>query len=105
MTNLLLPMDVAETILGFYLRCMDAERFFEVCQAPSYRRFLLNAVHSKETENACGKLEACLKAAALQEGEEEPQQAAKPKTKTRGVASRVNHEKEETEPARVEGTH
>ena len=34
----------AETLIRFLDKCREAERFFEVCQGPSYRRFVSNAL-------------------------------------------------------------
>ena len=55
-----IPREAAEEIVRFYGKCREAEKFFEVCQAPSYRRFVDNLLSQASTKQAFDKVSASL---------------------------------------------
>ena len=52
----------AETLIRFLDKCREAERFFEVCQGPSYRRFVSNALADPALDGAYKGLRESLSA-------------------------------------------
>ena len=70
----------AETLIRFLDKCREAERFFEVCQAPSYRRFVSNAQADPALHAAYAALREGLSAErAEQRPERKKPSAEKPK--------------------------
>ena len=61
----------AETLIRFLDKCREAERFFEVCQGPSYRRFVSNALADPALAAAHKGLRESLSA---ERAEERPEQ-------------------------------
>ena len=74
----------AETLIRFLDKCREAERFFEVCQGPSYRRFVSNALADPALAAAHKALRESLNAVQL---EEKPEQKKPNQERTRKTSS------------------
>ena len=61
----------AETLVRFLDKCREAERFFEVCQGPSYRRFVSNALADPALAAAHQRLRESLSAEPFEEKTEQ----------------------------------
>ncbi|MBQ8094103.1 MAG: hypothetical protein IJ242_11085 [Clostridia bacterium] len=51
----------AEAVVRFLGKCYEASRFFEICQAPSYRRFISNAMEDDMLGKAYHQMKESLK--------------------------------------------
>ena len=74
----------AETLIRFLDKCREAERFFEVCQGPSYRRFVSNALADPALAAAHKGLRESLSAVQV---EEKPEQKKPIQERTRKTGS------------------
>ncbi|MBQ9010298.1 MAG: hypothetical protein IJ088_13370 [Clostridia bacterium] len=84
METIRLDRSHAETLLRFLDRCREAERFFEVCQAPSYRRFVSNARGEPALAQAYTGLRESLNAVEAEKSERK-----KPRTGTGSAEKRI----------------